>query len=144
MKNVVFIIVMLLLFSCKSYKNEKVDTDISWEHDEAMLPKNEVVVKDSFEINRNKLITQLETQRDKTLVAINKIEYDLRDKASEEARESIQSLNEKQKIITNKIESLKTASKDAIEKMKIGIDSAIVDLEIAIKKIRSKFEKKDK
>ncbi len=144
MKTIIFIISVLIVISCESDKNKERIINSPWQQDEAKLPRNvETIEKDSFEISRENMIAQLETKRDKTLVIINKIEYDLRENATEEVKEAVASLNKKQKIITRKIEQLKMASKQTIEELKIGIDSALVDLERAIEKVKLKF-KKDK
>lgn len=144
MKKIEFIVVLLLFSACVS-EHEKKDTDTAWKENENASKNDAIKIEqDSSATKKANWITYFETKRDHTLVEIKNIELELKNEINEEKQESLTALSKKQKDVTERIETLRKATKESLEKIKIGLDSTFVDLEEFIIKVKSKVKKNKK
>ncbi len=65
---------------------------------------------------------------------------DLKDKAKEEAKEEMGELKEKMDVAEQKLKSMKGASGEAWEKMKLGVDSAMESVKESYEKVAAHFK----
>lgn len=141
MKKLLFIILISFFAACNVDENKKTNKEETTPIIKNELPSDTLstIANDTSAVVS--LISYYETKQDHTRVEIEKIEKKLTPESTTEQREDVASLKEKEKKVTQKIEDFKHASAEALEELKLGIDSAYADLDRAVKRAKQKFKK---
>lgn len=136
----ILLIVILGTAACNVKQQNESDNNISTETD---IMDGVEAGEDTSSTYRNKLIQAFEARQDHTQTQIDELKNQVAAMNAELSvgyKESTVELEEKQRDLEIRIETFKKASNKALKELKIGIDSAVANLERAIKKAQSEYK----
>lgn len=141
MKNIkrIFLMCSVLSFiACNAQENENTTKEnIKKEVSETMEKVKAYSVEE-----KNEILQQYKSKRDQTKTQITELREklsDLKDDKMLAAKEKVSDLENRQEKFEKKINELQTSSEDAYQRIKIGIENAMSELDNAIKAANKEF-----